>query len=76
MARGCVVPGCPGKHKAHGLCNPHYQNARNAKTYAIVARGDREMYQAVVAYANRHGMTIAETLRTFIEWGLENGLDR
>lgn len=71
MGKGCKITGCRNVHKAHGLCHLHYQNARNAETYAIVARTDREMYQALADYAKRHHMTKAETLRTFIEWGLE-----
>lgn len=71
MGKGCNVPGCPGKHKAHGLCNAHYQNVRNAETWVTVARTDRDTYEAIAAYAKRHHTTKAEVLRTFIEWGLE-----
>ncbi len=67
----CSIPGCTRKHKAHGLCNPHYQNARNAKIPVLILRADRELNSAVRKYAKDNNMSISECVRTFCQWGLE-----
>lgn len=42
-------------------------------TKALVFRTDPQQYQEVFAYAARNNTTASEVVRTFVEWGLENG---
>lgn len=48
------------------------RTAYERRTRAVEARVSRATYAELQTFAQKSGTTVAEVLRTFIEWGLEN----
>lgn len=54
------------RHHSHG------EGVSNGSTVALVFRSDPETFAAVRAIAVRRGVSVAQVVREFVEWGLEN----
>lgn len=47
-------------------------DAYNKRTRALQTRVDPETYELAQAWAKREGITLAEALRCFVEWAIDD----